>query len=139
MRIIQFILASTISLFTLNTFANEIFDAPESERKTEEIFTSKDKDYLQLWHYDQVLKMKLSEGVRGHYFSVLNTYTYKMSKLGLPKYQYTDSERKHEFDKLSDKLDVIMKRTLSPANYLIHHDSFGKIEHIVYQKRNWEE
>lgn len=103
--------------------------------KTVEIFTSKDKDFMQLWHYDQVLKMDLSEAGRDTYFSVLNTYTYKMSKLGLVKYQYTDSERKLEFDKLVDKLDSNMKNILSLGNYIIHCESFNKIEQIIYKKR----
>lgn len=139
MKTKHFILASIISFFTVNSFASEVSNETDTERKTEKIFTSKDKDYLQLWHYDQVLKMDLSEELRDDYFAVLNSYTYKMSKLGLSEHHYTESERKHEFEKMADKLDAIMKRTLNPSNYIIHDESFDKIEHIVYEKRNWEE
>lgn len=139
MKTKHLIFASIIALFTLNTFATESTIESDSEEKCGEIFTSKDKDYLQLWHYDQVLKMELNELERDNYYAVLNNYTYKMSKLGSPKFQYTTSERKREFEKLSDKLDGIMKSTLSSNDYKIHHESFDKIEHIVYEKRNWEE
>ena len=139
MKTKHLILASIISFFTLNSFAKEANYEAEKDGKTLEIFTSKDKDFLQLWHYDEVLKMDLSEAERDTYFSVLNTYTYKMSKLGFSDYYFTDSERKHEFEKLVDQLDAIMKNTLSPSNFVIHDESFDKIEHIVYEKRNWED
>ena len=83
--------------------------------------------------------MDLNEKDRDEYFSRLNQYTYKMSRLGLPQYLYTDAERKFKFDELVDKLDAAMKNILSESNYIIHEESFDKIKHIVYERRNWEE
>lgn len=139
MRTKPFILLNILFLLTLNAFANKMDVELDINDKTEEIFTSKDKDYLQLWHYEEVLKMDINEEDCDEYFSRLNQYTYKMSRLGLPEYNYTDAERKYKFDELADKLDASMKKTLSPSNYIIHHESFDKIEHIVYEKRNWED
>lgn len=139
MRTKPFILLSTLFLLALNVFANETNVKLDINDETEEVFTSKDKAFLQLWHYDQVLKMDLNEQDRDEYFSMLNQCTYKMSRLGLPEYQYTDAERKFKFDELADKLDTSMKKTLSESNYIIHEESFNRIEDIVYEKRNWEE
>lgn len=138
MKLQHIILAGILLLTSLNGFSFVISDGNENN-KTEKIFTSKDKDFLQQWHYDQILKMDLSEKERSAYFSNLNTYTYKMSKLGLPKFGYSNAERKLKFDELSDKLDALMKTTLSSKNYDIHQKTFDKIENIVYEKRNWEE
>lgn len=135
----HFIITSILLVLTLNIFANEVNISLVVNDDTEDIFTSKDKDFLQQWHYDQVLKMDLSEDEHDEYLSMLNNYTYKMSKLGLSKYQYTSVERKHKFDELADKLDMLMKHILSPSNYAIHQESFDQIENIVYEKRNWEE
>ncbi|WP_026451542.1 hypothetical protein [Aequorivita capsosiphonis] len=135
----HFLIASLLFLLSLNVFASEATIALDIHDKDGEIFTAKDKDFLQQWHYKQVLKMKITEKDRDEYFSRLNQFTYKMSRLGLPEYHYTDAERKHEFERLVDKLDAVMKNTLSPSNYIIHHKSFDRIEDIVYEKRNWEE
>lgn len=105
----------------------------------EQIFTSKDKDYLQYWHYEQILKMDLTDEGRDGYLSLLNYYTYKMSRLGLARYGYTDAERKEKFDELVDKLNADMKDLLSPKDYKIHEESFKKIIQIVYDKRNWKD
>ncbi|MGO3183191.1 MAG: hypothetical protein ACTIJ9_10195 [Aequorivita sp.] len=138
MKINHIVIASLLSLLSLNLFASEPTITIAINDKTGEIFTAKDKDFLQQWHYDQILKMDLKDEGRFEYLATLNQYTYKMSRLGLPKYHYTNAERKHEFEKLVDKLDAAMKNTLSPSNYIIHHESFDKIEQIVYEKRNWE-
>lgn len=130
----------TVILFTLsfNAFA-KISDANYTGDNPKEVFTAKDKDYLQLWHYDQVLKMDLNEEARDEYFSLLNQYTFNMSNLGLPKYSYTKAERKQAFEKLAKELDADMKKHLSAENYSIHQTSFDMIEQIVYEKRNWED
>lgn len=135
----HFILASIFFLLSLNTFANEANIELDVNDKNGKIFTTKDKDFLQQWHYNQVLQMDLNEEDLYDYFATLNQYTYKMSRLGLPKYQLTDAERKQKFDELVDKLDASMNKALSPSNYIIHLESFNKIEQIVYEKRNWEE
>ncbi len=139
MRTKPFIFFSILFLLALNVFSNEIYVNVNLNDDRVESFTSKEKDFLQLWHYDQVLKMDLNEQDRDEYFSMLNQYTYKMSRLGLPQYHNTDAERKFKFDELADKLDASMKKTLSKGNYIIHHESFDQIEHIVYKKRNWYE
>lgn len=99
--------------------------------KNEEIFSSKDKDYLQYWHYEQILQMDLTEDERDGYLSLLNYYTSKMSSLGSSKYNYTDSERKIKFDELVVKLNKEMKELLNPHDYKIHEDSFKKIIQLV--------
>ncbi|QAA82030.1 hypothetical protein EI546_09975 [Aequorivita sp. H23M31] len=81
--------------------------------------------------------MDITEKERDNYFAVLNSYTYKLSKLGSPKFEYTDAERNQKFDALADKLKLEMAEILSPENFEIHFESFGKIKKLVYQKRHW--
>lgn len=136
---LQHIILASIFLFTsIYAFAGNYSEAND-KNKTEAIFTSKDKDFLQQWHYEQVLTMDLNEEDRDTYFSHLNHYTYKMSRLGLPKYQYNSTERKEKFDELVNELNLEMKNTLSSNNYSLHLKAFSKIEYIVCKKRNWEE
>lgn len=139
MKTTHFILAAIISFFSVNNFANGLVNDVNPKKTSDEIFTSLEKDNLQFWHYNQVLLMDITEGARDDYFSTLNSFTYRMSHLGLSKHEYSDAERKKEFDHLAKQLDYIMKNKLSPDNYIIHHNSFEKIEQIIYDRRNWKE
>lgn len=129
-----------LNIFFLIGFAsiaqNGVVEKVDDEK--EFIFTSKDKDYLQYWHYEQILQMDLTENGRDGYLSLLNYYTYKMSRLGLSKYGYTDAERKTKFDALVIKLNGEMKDLLNTHDYKIHEESFKKIIKLVYDKRNWK-
>ncbi|WP_310994030.1 hypothetical protein [Aequorivita marina] len=131
------LLLSIVFCFSLSSIAQEKAD-DEYAYETEIIFSSQDKDYLQLWHYEQLLQMSLNQEGRDNYLSLLNYYTYKMSRLGLKKYGYTDAQRKQKFDGLVKSLNADMKDLLSKADYKIHKDSFKKIVKLVYDKRNWE-
>ena len=126
-----------ISLLINFTSLAQNAEVANENDKNEEIFSSKDKDYLQYWHYEQILQMDLTENERDGYLSLLNYYTYKMSSLGSSKYNYTDSERKIKFDELVVKLNKEMKELLNPHDYKIHEDSFKKIIQLVYNKRGW--
>lgn len=131
------VLLSIIFGFSLNTLAQEK-PYQKDEYVTAIIFSPQDKDYLQLWHYEQVLQMTLDQQGRDNYLALLNYYTYKMSRLGLAKYNYTDSERKEKFDDLVNNLNADMKDLLSASDYKIHKESFKKIEKLVYDKREWD-
>lgn len=101
------------------------------------LLTPKDKDFLQLWFYEQVLKMSLDSTGRDDYASLLTYYTYRMSRITLPKYGFTEAEQREEFDRLVRELNNEMEDFLNHADYKIHMDSFGKIEDLVYKKRGW--
>ena len=103
------------------------------------IFTDKDKDFLQLWYYEQVLKMDLDEEARYDYLGLLTYYTYKMRRLSHPKYNYTDEEQKMKFREIVQRLDTEMQDYLSEGNYKIHKESFGRIIAKVNEKKGWED
>ncbi len=128
--IITLILATSFNMSAQNSDVEAV--------ENEKLFTSKDKDFIQLWYHEQILKMDLDQVGRDDYASLLLYYTYKMGRLKLAKYNYTDSEMKERFDDLVDRLNVEMKENLSDKNYGIHLDSFKAIENVVYEKKKWE-
>ena len=107
-------------------------------QKWERLFTDKDRDFLQLWYYEQMLEMDLDEEARYDYLAILEFYTYKMGYLTHPKYNYTESEQKAKFKELVDKISVEMKDYLSERNFEIHQKNFGKIVELIYEKRGWD-
>ena len=128
------LLISVSSFGQVNTL-DEIDTLATTQKR---LFTPKDKDFLQLWYFDQVLKMQLKETQRDDYLGLLTYYTYKMGRLSLPKYKFTDVEMKVRFDELVVGLNDEMKDYLSPENFAIHVESFSKIESLIYKKRGWE-
>ena len=122
-----------IGISTTTIAQTNVNEVPEGQ-----IFTPKDKDFLQLWYYDQVLKMDLDEDGRYDYLALLTYYTYKMTRLALPKYKLNDAQQKEQFDILTQKLDAEMQDFLSPENYAIHKESFTIIVEKVYTQKNWE-
>ena len=130
---IALIIFLLLPLGTVN--AQEKDNANENEK--ENLFSSKDKDFLQMWFYEQVLEMNLSEDQKEEYYTNLLYHTYKMSKLELKKYGYTDEEVKLKFDEQVKKLNSEMKEFLTKEQYEMHVTNFGTIVEKVYSKKNW--
>ena len=127
-------------LGALLSFCPQDIQAQEAEEVDpihQPIFTDKDKDFLQMWYYEQILKMDLDEDGRDNYRTLLTYYTYRMGKLPLPKYEYSDAEQKKRFDALVVKCNEEMKELLTEANYAIHLKSFTTIVEKVYKAKEW--
>ena len=135
MKIIK-LLCLFLALLALPTTLSAQDESAEAQQY-EPIFTDKDKSFLRLWYYEQVLKMNLQEDQQDDYYTLLTFYTYKMTKLALPKYGFTDAEQKQKFDELTARLNADMKDFLSAENYKIHVESFSNIMDKVYAKRGW--
>lgn len=138
MNQIKYILAAIALVSTLQLSAQEKETEPMIALDGRELlFTSKDKDFLQLWFYEQMLKMSLNEQGREDYSSLLTYYTYRMGRITLPKYEYTEAEQKAEFDRLVVELNKEMEDFLNEGDFKVHMESFSRIEELVYQKRGW--
>lgn len=138
MKQLKYLLCAIALLAAVQVSAQEKETEPEIAPDGRQLlFTSKDKDFLQLWFYEQVLKMSLDSEGRDDYASLLTYYTYRMSRITLPKYEYTEAEQKEEFDRLARQLDEEMQDFLNEKDYQVHLESWTKIEDKVYQKRGW--
>jgi|GEM_PF-6302354 len=138
MNQIKYLLAAIALVSTLQLSAQETdseFEIAPDGREL--LLTPKDKDFLQLWFYEQVLKMTLDSEGRDDYSSLLTYYTYRMGRITLPKYGYTDAEQQQEFDRLVGELNDEMEDFLNEEDYKVHMESFGKIEELVYKKKGW--
>ena len=138
MNQIKYILAAIALVSTLQLSAQEKDTEPRIAPDGRELLlTSKDKDFLQLWFYERMLEMSLDKQGREDYSSLLTYYTYRMGRVTLPKYEYTDAEQQAEFDRLVKAMNKDMHDFLSEDDYKIHEESFTKIEDMVYKKKGW--
>ena len=138
MNQIRYILAAIALVSTLQLSAQEKDSEPRIAPDGRQLLlTSKDKDFLQLWFYERMLEMSLDPQGREDYSSLLTYYTYRMGRITLPKYEYTEAEQQAEFDRLVREMNKEMHDFLSKEDYKIHVESFTKIEEMLYKKRGW--
>ncbi len=109
----------------------------ERQQNKVEIFTSNEKDNLQVFFEEQVNKMKLTENLRDDYYGIVLYYTNKMGRIGDKNKGYTASEIKTKFDAMVIQLNDEIKEVLTTEQYQIHRESFGKIVTSVYNRKGW--
>ncbi|AXT63017.1 hypothetical protein D1816_22620 [Aquimarina sp. AD10] len=109
----------------------------EREKNKVEIFTSDEKDNLQVFVAKQVEQMKLSEKLREEYYGILLYYTNKMGRIGDKNKGYTEAEKKTKLDAMVINLNDEVKEFLTEEQYAIHRESFGKIVTSVYNRKGW--
>lgn len=133
------VLISGFLLSTLSGFSQQITKKQkEREQNKVEIYTSEEKDNLQRLFNDEVKKMKLTEAEESNYYETLVFYTYDISRLDDKDKDFTEEERREKFNTIINKMNAKMKALLTPKQYLMHLENFGKILYSVNQKRNWD-
>lgn len=123
-------------LLTSSSFSQQTTNKQkESEQRKVNIFTSEEKDNLQVFYTQQVDKMKLSEDKREAYYNILLFHTHQMSRLDDKDKDYTDAEITEKFNSSQDRMNEKMKLLLTPEQYVMHLEAFSKIIYSVNRKR----
>lgn len=105
----------------------------KKERKVT-IFTSEEKDNLQMWMYQEVQKMDFNKEELDEYNATINYYIVKIARLDDKDKDLTKAELKVEVEKLLAKLDEEMKITLSEERYEVHQEIFGELIRAAYKR-----
>ncbi|MDO5979544.1 hypothetical protein [Flavivirga spongiicola] len=108
----------------------------EKEQNKVKIFTSEENDNLQRFYNEEVNKMKLSKEEREKYYDILLYHTYDMSRLDDKDKNYTETEITEKFNTIIDKMNAKMKALLTPDQYIMHLEIFGKIIYSVNRKKD---
>ena len=108
----------------------------EKEQNKVKIFTSEENDNLQRFYHEEVDKMKLPNEDKEKYYDILLYHTYDMSRLDDKDKDYTETEITQKFNVILDKMNAKMKALLTPSQYIMHLEIFGKIVYSVNRKRD---
>jgi len=108
--------------------------------KKHRIFTSEERDNIQLWYHDQVEEMKMSDAVREKYESIVEYYVVKIYYLSDKENGYLDDDElmKVKFDEYVARLNGELKPILSKENYQQHKNAFGRVVRSVYNRKGWK-
>ncbi|WP_297706452.1 hypothetical protein [uncultured Eudoraea sp.] len=127
---IKIVLCITCLLMFSNIKAQEL---SKEERKVE-IFSSEEKDNLQLWFQDEAKRMDLNEEEMSQYSSIIVYYVAKIARLDDKDKDYSPERFKKELNSLLAKQDEELKELLTPEQFEIHKEIYGEFLRSAYRR-----
>ncbi len=127
---IKIVLCITGLLIFSNIKAQEL---SKEERKVE-IFSSEEKNNLQLWFHDEAKRMDLNEEVMSQYSSILVYYVAKISRLDDKDKDYSPERFKKELNSLLARQDEELEDLLTPEQFEIHKEIYGEFLRSAYRR-----
>lgn len=104
-----------------------------------EIYTSEERDNLQMGFYMRVKAMNLPAKIEDQYYSIVLYYTMKMARLDDKDKELPIDEIKVKFEKYVSTMNSEIKEVLSEGQYKMHLENFDKIIYSVNRKLNSKE
>ena len=126
----KIVLCITGLLLFTNMQAQEL---SKEERKVE-IFSSEEKDNLQLWFQDEVKRMNLNEEEMSQYSSIIVYYVAKIARLDDKDKDYSEERFKKELNSLLAKQDKELEDLLTPEQFDIHKEIYGEFLRSAYRR-----
>lgn len=82
--------------------------------------------------------MGLEKETESLYFSILHTYSYKISRLDDADSELTDEERKDKLDDIITTMDRRLSELLTKEDFKIHKSNYGYFVKMLYEKYGWD-
>jgi hypothetical protein len=100
-----------------------------------QIFTSEEQANLQMWFYEKVDEMNLTEKVREEYYSIILYYAVKMNRLDDKDVGNTEEEVEEKLAILFEKQKAEVKILLPEKLYKMHVENFSELLGFVKNKK----
>ena len=126
MKTIQTIITILCLVFFTQVNAQTKMTEKQKERAENkvQIYTSSERDNLQMWFHERVAIMQLTEKQEEQYFSVVLYYTFKISRLNDKDMELSEEEVLSGIDDYVIKINTEVTPILSKEQYQIHLESF---------------
>jgi len=108
------------------------------ERRVDTLFSTDERNSLQLWFQDNKKKMNIDQETDDLYTSIVNNHLYKISRTNDKDSELTVDERKEEIDDILAAMNKKVKPLLSKDGYTRHLSVFDDLLKILYDKEGWE-
>ncbi len=102
------------------------------------LFTSNERDSLQVWFYDRATVMGLRDDVRDEFYNIILYHTYKMRNLEKKDKGYTSEEIRTKFDDLLQKQHKEIKAILDDKEYTYYLNTYEKLLKGVFERKGWK-
>ncbi len=136
MKNIQYLLLILCILTSLTTFSQK--KSEKSKMGTSDVFTSKERDSMQVWFYNRATAMGLNDESREEYYNIILYYTYKMRRLGMKEEALSEEEIRLGFNSLLKKQHSEIKAILTDDQYNQYLKKYDIIVKGVYKRNGWD-
>ena len=127
-----------LTVFFVLFFFSVLLGAQQNgSNKESTIFTSQERDSLQLCFYDRATVMGVEGEKRDEFYNIVLYHTFKIKNLGKKEKGLTDDEIKVKFEALLKKQNQEVRQLLSDKQYNYYLETFGKILDSVYSRKGW--
>lgn len=116
--------------------AQETLTPKEKERMDNkvQVFTSDERDNIQMWFYEQTNKLGLDESTRNMYATILNDHIYDLGRLTDKDKHYNEAEILSKIEEDKVKVNAKIKPLLTENQYQQHLEHYNRVLD-VYIKR----
>ena len=98
------------------------------------IFTTEERDNLQLWYHEEVQRMGLFEEIASQYNSILVYYVAKISRLDDKDLDLSKTEFKARLNEYLKKQDDDLREILTNEQFTIHKEIYGEFIRSAYRR-----
>ncbi|KAB1063600.1 hypothetical protein F6U93_14515 [Tamlana haliotis] len=135
------VLALSLFLITPLGFSQEMTE--EQKKKAENkvtIFTSEERDNIQLVYVTEVEKMNLSEADEDEYMNIFYDYIGTINRYDDHDHDkdYTEEEITEKINKDTKAMNVKIKTLLTPENYDKHLEIFQRILYSISERSGYD-
>ena len=95
-----------IALVVFSTSSVLAQDQAQKETLYQDIFTSQERDSLQVWFYDRATVMGLEGDKRDEFYNIVVYHTFKMKNLNKPEKKLSSEEIRNKVKKLWEKQNL---------------------------------
>ncbi len=113
-------------------------DSSTSAKAKTSLFTSQERDSLQLWFYDSATVMGLQDESRDEFYNIVLYHTFKMKALEKKDKGYTAEQIREKFEKILTKQHNEVKAILDEKQYAYYLDTYDKLLQDVYYRKGWK-
>ena len=122
-------------LFTfVFTFVNVQSQIMTKKERAVVIFTPEEKDNLQMWYREEVIKMEFNEEELDEYTGVIFYYIVRIARLDDLDKGYTKEEFIQELNKLLEKQKTELQEMLTEERFIIHTEIYGVFLRAAYNR-----
>ncbi len=113
-------------------------DSSTSAKAKTSLFTSQERDSLQLWFYDRATVMRVENEKREEFYNIILYHSFKMRGLEKKEKGYSPKQIQEKFEKLLMKQHNEVKAILDEKQYAYYLDTYDKLLQDVYDRKGWK-
>ena len=110
----------------------------QTQDAKQDIFSSAERDSLQLWFYDRATVMGLKDEKRDEFYNIVLYHSYKMRALEKKDKGYTPEDIRKKFEELLAKQHKEVGALLNEKQYTYYLDTYDKILKDIYDRKGWK-